>query len=110
MYLRLKRFCASSEDNRMRPSPVSKSGGDRNSSVGVAKTQERLGREDSGPVMSLDLTGEPFPATMDSAVRQFLCDLQDPEVYGHAVTQEVRDRARKLLGASPLCAVRERAE
>ena len=28
----------------------------------------------------------------------FLWDLLSPEMYGHAVTAEIRDRARKLLG------------
>ena len=30
-------------------------------------------------------------------LRQFLLDLTDPEVYGFAVTDEVRRRARELL-------------
>ena len=32
------------------------------------------------------------------AVYNFLKDLLNPEMYGHAVTAEVRDRARELLG------------
>jgi hypothetical protein len=31
-------------------------------------------------------------------IYRFLKDLLDPEMYGHAVTAEVRDRARELLG------------
>lgn len=31
------------------------------------------------------------------AVYKFLKDLLNPEMYGHAVTAEVRDRARELL-------------
>ena len=32
------------------------------------------------------------------AVYNFLKDLLNPEMYGHAVTAEVRDKARELLG------------
>ena len=105
MYLRLKRFCASSEDNRMRPSPVSKVMRDTNSSVGVAEAEKRLGREDSGPVMSLDLTGEPFPR-MGS-------DDSDREVVEY---RRCRDGHIDIWYDStdsdkcPLCAVRERSE
>jgi len=31
-------------------------------------------------------------------VYRFLKDLLNPEMYGHAVTAEVRDKARELLG------------
>jgi hypothetical protein len=34
----------------------------------------------------------------EDEVVQFLKDLLDPEMYGFAVTAEVRDRARELLG------------
>jgi len=30
-------------------------------------------------------------------IYRFLKDLLNPEMYGHAVTQEVRDKARELL-------------
>jgi len=36
------------------------------------------------------------------AMKKFLKDLLDPEMYGHAVTAEVRDEARKLLGMAPV--------
>ena len=32
----------------------------------------------------------------------FLKKLLDPEMFGHAVTAEVRDEARKLLGMKPV--------
>lgn len=32
----------------------------------------------------------------------FLKSLLDPEMFGHAVTAEVRDEARKLLGMKPV--------
>ena len=35
---------------------------------------------------------------MSSEVEAFLKNLLDPEMYGHAVTAEVRDEARILLG------------
>ena len=34
----------------------------------------------------------------DEDVYRFMKDLLDPEMYGWAVTAEVRDRARELLG------------
>ncbi len=40
------------------------------------------------------------PFITDRRVRMwenFLRDLQNPEVFGHAVTQEVRDEAKRLL-------------
>jgi len=37
---------------------------------------------------------------MDEDVWRFLRSLVDPEKYGHAVTEEVRNEARKLLGIS----------
>lgn len=33
---------------------------------------------------------------------KFLRNLLDPEMYGHAVTEEVRNEARKLLGIPPV--------
>lgn len=33
---------------------------------------------------------------------RFLKNLLDPEMFGHAVTAEVRDEARKLLGMKPV--------
>jgi len=38
----------------------------------------------------------------NSEVERFLRNLLDPEMYGHAVTGEVRDEARKLLGMAPV--------
>ena len=35
---------------------------------------------------------------MSSEVEAFLRNLLNPEMYGHAVTAEVRDQARVLLG------------
>lgn len=35
---------------------------------------------------------------MSAEVESFLRSLLNPEKYGHAVTAEVRDEARKLLG------------
>lgn len=35
---------------------------------------------------------------MSSEVETFLRNLLNPEMYGHAVTAEVRDEARVLLG------------
>lgn len=37
----------------------------------------------------------------DQAVYRFLKDLLDPEMFGFAVSAEVRDRARILLGKQP---------
>jgi len=34
----------------------------------------------------------------NEAMYRFLKDLLNPEMYGYAVTAEVRDRARELLG------------
>jgi hypothetical protein len=34
----------------------------------------------------------------NEAIYRFLKDLLNPEMYGYAVTAEVRDRARELLG------------
>lgn len=39
---------------------------------------------------------------LDEDVHQFLKNLLDPEMFGHAVTAEVRDEARKLLGMLPV--------
>ena len=39
---------------------------------------------------------------MENDVHQFLRDLLDPEMYGHAVSAEVRDEVRKLLGMKPV--------
>lgn len=39
---------------------------------------------------------------MSKEVEKFLRNLLDPEMYGHAVTAEVRDEARKLLGMEPV--------
>lgn len=36
------------------------------------------------------------PKSWRAEVIEFLLDLRDPERYGHAVTQEVRQRARDL--------------
>lgn len=38
---------------------------------------------------------------MDAAtnIHKFLCDLLDPEMYGHAVSEEVRGEARKMRAA-----------
>lgn len=36
------------------------------------------------------------------SVERFLRNLLDPEMFGHAVTAEVRDEARKLLGMQPV--------
>jgi hypothetical protein len=33
---------------------------------------------------------------------EFIESLLDPEQFGHAVTEEVRDEARKLLGIEPV--------
>ena len=33
----------------------------------------------------------------DNDIARFLKNLLDPEMYGHAVSQEVRDEAKKLL-------------
>lgn len=33
---------------------------------------------------------------------RFLKSLLDPDMFGHAVTAEVRDEARKLLGMKPV--------
>lgn len=38
----------------------------------------------------------------EAQVKQFLKSLLDPDMYGHAVTAEVRDRARVLLGKEPV--------
>lgn len=35
---------------------------------------------------------------MDNSVYEFLKNLLDPDMYGHAVTAEVRDEARALIG------------
>jgi len=35
---------------------------------------------------------------LNSEVQLFLMDLVNPSMYGHAVTAEIRDRARVLLG------------
>jgi hypothetical protein len=39
---------------------------------------------------------------IDNDVHRFLKNLLDPEMFGHAVTGEVRDEARKLLGMEPV--------
>ena len=39
---------------------------------------------------------------IENDVYQFLKNLLDPEMFGHAVTGEVRDEARKLLGMKPV--------
>jgi len=39
---------------------------------------------------------------MENDVLQFLRNLLDPEMYGHAVSGEVRDEVRKLLGMEPV--------
>ena len=39
---------------------------------------------------------------IDNDVHRFLKNLLDPEMFGHAVTAEVRDEARKLLGMEPV--------
>ena len=39
---------------------------------------------------------------MSENVERFLRNLLDPEMFGHAVTAEVRDEARKLLGMEPV--------
>ena len=39
---------------------------------------------------------------MSEEVEKFLRNLLDPEMFGHAVTGEVRDEARKLLGMEPV--------
>lgn len=39
---------------------------------------------------------------IDNDVHRFLKSLLDPEMFGHAVTAEVRDEARKLLGMEPV--------
>lgn len=46
-------------------------------------------------------TGE-NSVSMSQDVRKFLKNLLDPEMFGHAVTAEVRDEARKLLGMKPV--------
>ena len=43
-----------------------------------------------------------FEYMNEAQVMQFLKSLLDPEMYGHAVTAEVRDRARVLLGKEPV--------
>ena len=35
---------------------------------------------------------------MTHEAHQFLLELLDPEVWGHAVSKEVRNEARKILG------------
>jgi len=39
---------------------------------------------------------------MDNDVHRFLKNLLDPEMFGHAVSAEVRDEVRKLLGMKPV--------
>ena len=39
---------------------------------------------------------------MSENVEKFLRNLLDPEMFGYAVTAEVRDEARKLLGMEPV--------
>jgi len=39
---------------------------------------------------------------MSEDVWRFLRSLLDPDMYGHAVTEEVRNEARKLLGMNPV--------
>lgn len=39
---------------------------------------------------------------MTDDVRKFLKNLLNPEMFGHAVSAEVRDEARKLLGMQPV--------
>lgn len=40
----------------------------------------------------------PHQLPLDSEVQKFLKNLLDPEMYGWAVTEEVRNEARRLLG------------
>jgi hypothetical protein len=39
----------------------------------------------------------PHQKPLDEYIYNFLKDLLNPEMYGYAVTAEVRDRARELL-------------
>lgn len=39
----------------------------------------------------------PHQKPLEEEIYHFLKDLLNPEMYGHAVTQEVRNRARELL-------------
>ena len=41
----------------------------------------------------------PIPKT---PAEKLVADLLDPEMYGYAVTAEVRDRAREVLGIKPV--------
>jgi hypothetical protein len=41
---------------------------------------------------------EEVQAALDQRVYEFLKNLLDPDMYGHAVTAEVRDEARGLIG------------
>lgn len=105
MYLRIKRFCAGSEDNRMRASSVSKVCGDRDSGVGLAEAKERMVRENRGyELMSLDLTGEPFPQEPKPKKlmppRTMLCDNGHIDIWYDSTDSE----------RCPLCAVREQRE
>ena len=46
--------------------------------------------------------------TMSSEVYAFLKSLLDPERFGHAVSAEVRDNARALLGMDKVETVQQR--
>ena len=48
----------------------------------------------SGVPYEVDL---PHQYRNDPRIKQFLLDLVDPEMYGHAVSLEVRQRASKLI-------------
>lgn len=45
---------------------------------------------------------EPVNIVSHAEYIRFLKNLLDPEMFGHAVTAEVRDEARKLLGMKPV--------
>jgi hypothetical protein len=99
MYLRVKRFCAGAEDNRMRPTPVSTRSWDRHPSVGLAEAKERMVRENSGyELMSLDLTGEPFPKPMEPMYTR--CNKGHVDLWYDSTDSD----------KCPLCSVRERRE
>ena len=65
--------------------------------MGVAEAEKRLVREDSGHVMSLDLTGEPFPQEpMQPAYMR--CSNGHIDIWYDSTDSD----------KCPLCAVRER--
>lgn len=73
---------------------------------GCGSTSDRVHRPDCETLARLD--GDDYSGkARHAAMESLIWDLLDPEMYGYAVTAEVRDRARRCVGIKPCETVRK---